>query len=198
VDLLGAGIDRVLGQEAGKGVRWDAMMAATGRLSARSLREALPHHDGLSVLTFPARRPAALPAFAVREVLSAASRGFDCVVLDLPRHGDAVIEETLARCDQLVLVSTLTVPAVTAASRVVARLPQAVPTHLVTRGGAGNVSPTEVSRLLGVPLTCAMPDQRGLDEAINLGAGPLRSRRGSLARAARHCLDDLVARRGAA
>jgi hypothetical protein len=29
-----------------------------------------------------------------------------------------------------------------------------------------------------------MGDQRGLDEAISLGVGPLRSRRGALARAA--------------
>ncbi|WP_310961522.1 septum site-determining protein Ssd [Nocardioides terrisoli] len=192
LDLLGAGVDRVLGVESSSGIRWDAMMAATGRLSARSLREALPRADDLSVLAFPTRRPETLPGFAVREILSAARRGFGCVVLDLPRSGDAAIEQALARCDRLVLVSTLTLPAVTAASRVAARLPQTVPTGLVTRGGAGNLAPSEVSRLLGVPLLHAMTDQRGLDEAINLGAGPLRSRRGTLARAARRCLPVLL------
>ncbi len=41
-DPIGAGIDRVLGLESADGIRWDAMMQATGRLSSRSLREALP------------------------------------------------------------------------------------------------------------------------------------------------------------
>jgi hypothetical protein len=36
-----------------------------------------------------------------------------------------------------------------------------------------------------MPVLATMGDQRGLDEAINLGAGPLRSARGPLARAAR-------------
>jgi hypothetical protein len=37
-----------------------------------------------------------------------------------------------------------------------------------------------------------MSDQRGLDEAVNLGAGPVRTGRGPLARAARACLADLA------
>lgn len=192
-DPWGAGVDRVLGLETAHGVRWDAMMQATGRLSGRSLREALPRADGLSVLTWPTDRWSAVPAFAMREVLSAGRRGFDWVVVDLPRHGDALGDEVLARCDHIVVVTTLTVAAVTAASRVVRRLPSGVPAHLVTRGGGGNASPTEASAVLGLPLLVAMGDQRGLDEAVNLGAGPLRSRRGALARAARASLAELAA-----
>jgi len=74
----------------------------------------------------------------------------------------------------------------------VRRLPAGVPAHLVTRG-AGNASPAEASTVLDVPLLVAMSDQRGLDEAVNLGAGPLRSRRGALARAARASLAELAA-----
>lgn len=195
-DPLGAGIDRVLGLEAADGVRWDSMLRTTGRLSARSLREALPRRDRLSVLTWPADRPASLQAFAVREVLSAGRRGFDVVVVDLPRQPDAVVEETVSRCDHVVLVSTLTVPAVSAAARVAARLPEQTPQrHLVTRGGSAGVSPDSVSRLLRIPLVAAMGDQRGLDEAVNLGAGPDRSRRGALARAAREVAQVLLGER---
>jgi secretion/DNA translocation related CpaE-like protein len=197
-DLMGAGVDRVLGLDARAGVRWDAMMAATGRLSARALREALPVHQDLSVLAFGPKRPATLPAFAVREVLSAARRGFAQVVLDLPRRAEPIIDETLSRCDQILLVTTLTVPAVTATARLAARLPHPVPTSLVVRGGPGGVPAHEVSRLVGVPLLVSMGDQRGLDEALNLGAGPLRSRRGALARAARQCLAALHEGRAAA
>src|SRR5699024_5903221 len=88
------------------------------------------------------------------------------------------------RCDALVLVSTGTVAAVTAASRVAARLPETVPQWLVVRHGRGSVAAAEVSRLVGIPLLCGMNPQRGLDEAIDLGAGPARSGRGALARAA--------------
>jgi secretion/DNA translocation related CpaE-like protein len=198
-DAFGAGVDRVLGVERLAGIRWDAMLQATGRLSARSLREALPHRDGLSVLAWPVDRPLGLQAFAMREVLSAGARGFRTVVLDLPRQPDPVVDEVLARCDHVVLVSTLTLPAVTAASRVARRLVELAPrVHLVTRGGRGGVAPDEVSRLLGVPLLAAMGDQRGLDEAVDLGAGPARARRGSLARAAAACAHALEPGRRAA
>ena len=153
----------------------------------------------LSVLTWPTDRPASLQAFAMREVLSAGRRGFETVVVDLPRHRDAVVEETITRCDHVVLVSTLTVPGVTSAARVAARLPEYTPErHLVTRGSRGGVTPESVGRLLRMPLLASMGDQRGLDEAINLGAGPARSRRGTLARAARACAATLLRDRSVA
>ena len=195
-DPIGAGIDRVLGLEATDGIRWDSMLQTTGRLSSRSLREALPRSGQLAVLTWPTDRPSSLQAFAMREVLSAGRRGFETVVVDLPRHHDAVVEETITRCDHVVLVSTLTVPGVTSAARVASRLPDFTPErHLVTRGHRGGATPESVSRLLRMPLLAAMGDQRGLDEAINLGAGPARSRRGTLARAARSCAAVLLAER---
>lgn len=191
-DVQGPGIDRVLGMEDLDGIRWDALMQATGRLSARSLRDSLPTRRRLAVLGWSADRPRGLPPFAVREVLSAATRGFDVVVVDVPRHPDPVNDEILARCDRVVLLSTLTVPGVAAATRTVGRLPAVVPRQLVTRGPASGVSPEEVARVLRVPLLLAMRDQRGLDEAVNLGAGPTRSGRGVLARAARTACDTLV------
>lgn len=195
-DPIGAGVDRVLGLESTDGIRWDSMLQTTGRLSSRSLREALPRAGRLSVLTWPNDRPSSLQAFAVREVLSAGRRGFATVVVDLPRHPDPVVEEAVTRCDHVVLVSTLTVPGVTSAARVAARLPEHAPRrHLVTRGSRAGVTPESVSRLLRIPLLVAMADQRGLDEAVDLGAGPARSRRGALARAARACLPVLVSDR---
>ena len=184
-DVLGPGIDRVLGLEDVDGIRWDALMHATGRLSARSLREALPRRDRLSVLSWPVDRAPSLQAFAMREALSAGRRGFATVVVDVPRHPDPVVDEVLARCDHVLLVATLTVPAVAAAARVARRLPSGRATGLVLRGGAVGVAPAEVGRLLDLPVVATMGDQRGLDEAIGLGVGPLRSRRGTLARAAR-------------
>lgn len=185
-DPLGAGLDRVLGLDGADGIRWDALHRTTGRLSTRSLREALPRVGDLSVLTWPPDRGGRLQAFAVREVLSAGRRGFATVVVDLPRHPDPVAEEVTVRCDHVVVVSRLTVPAVSAASRVAARLPEPLPRrHLVTRGGGGGVTPEAAARLLRIPLLAAMSDQRGLDESIDLGAGPGRAGRGVLVRTAR-------------
>lgn len=167
-------------------------MHATGRLSARSLRESLPRAGALNVLSWPLERPGSLPTFAVREVLSAGRRGFTTVVVDVPRHPDPVNDEILARCDHVVVLSTLTVPAVAAAGRTVARIPPSSRRHLVTRGAASGISPEEVARILGLPLLAAMGDQRRLDEAISLGAGPSRASRGALARTARAVVDRLL------
>lgn len=182
-DPLGAGIDRVLGIEAVEGVRWDGLVQAAGRLSARSLHDALPRRDRLAVLTGPSARPVDITPLAMREAISAGRRGYPVVVVDLARRVDPVVEEVLLRCDQVVLLSTLTVPAVSAAARLVGRLPST--TGLVLRGSDGGIAPAEVAALLGLPVLARMRDQRGLDEAIGLGLGALRSRRGPLARAAR-------------
>jgi secretion/DNA translocation related CpaE-like protein len=189
-DVGGAGLDRVLGLEKKSGVRWDALVQATGRLSARSLREAVPGRDGLSVLTWPVDRAPGLPAFAVREALSAGARGYPAVIVDLPRHPDPVTDEVLPRCDHVILVSTTTVPAVSAAVRVARRLP-AKTSKVVLRDRTGGVNEFDIARLLRLPVLATMADQRGLDEAISLGVGPLRFRRGNLARTAREVANAL-------
>jgi len=121
-DPFGGGIDRVAGLEDLDGIRWASLAHTTGRFSSRSLREALPQRDGLAVLTWASGPHCRTEANAVREVLSAALRGSDTVVVDLPRHPDPMTTEVLSRCDHVVLVAGLTVPAVAAASRVAAYL----------------------------------------------------------------------------
>ena len=55
-----------------------------------------------------------------------------------------------------------------------------------------------MSRLTTVPVAAQMPDQRGLEEAIDLGLGPVRSRRGPLGRTAVDVLAGLATLRRAA
>jgi len=184
-DPFGGGIDRVAGLEDLDGIRWDSLAHTTGRFSSRSLREALPQRDGLAVLTWASGPHRHTEANAVREVLSAALRGSDTVVVDLPRHPDPMTTEVLSRCDHVVLVAGLTVPAVAAASRVAAYLQDSARCmHLVTRGGTTALAAKDVSRALGIPLAAAMANQRRLAESVDLGLGPVRARRGPLARAA--------------
>lgn len=190
-DPLGSGIDRVLGVESVAGIRWDALPIAAGRLSARALREALPKRQDLAVLSWPTEHAFDLNTLAVREVLSAAHRGFPAVVIDLPRLQNTVTDEVIARCDDVVLVSTLTIPAMASALRVARRLPPGS-TRLVLRGRG--LAETDVERLLGLSVVATMSNQRGLDEAIGLGIGPLRTRRGPLARAANVVARELLGR----
>ncbi|MGZ5398915.1 MAG: septum site-determining protein Ssd [Nocardioides sp.] len=194
-DPLGPGLDRVLGMEDRAGVRWDELCQTTGRLGATAFRESLPRRDGLGVLTWYAGRRGVLQPFAVREVLSAAQRGHETVVVDLPRSGDGVIEEVVARCDLVLVVALPTVHGLASAARVVAGLPGGG-TTLVLRGPG--LEDADVARVVPVPVLLRMSDQRGLAESIDLGLGPVRSRRSPLARAAREVLSRAVARSSAA
>jgi secretion/DNA translocation related CpaE-like protein len=192
-DVLGPGVDRVLGLDLVDGVRWDALGHTTGRLSARALRESLPRRDGVAALTWYAgARPRPLQAFAAREALSAARRGHDTVVVDLPRVQDALTEEIAARCDQVVVTVLTTVAGVAAAMRTCGRFADPGALGLVVRGSG--MDDETLSKAVGAPVIHRMSDQRGLAETIDLGLGPVRSRRGPLGRAASSVLAALADR----
>ena len=186
-DPLGPGVDRVLGLDLVEGVRWDGIGHATGRLSARALRESLPRRAGVAALTWYAGpQPPSLQAFAVREVISAARRGHDTVVVDLPRGHDPLVDEIVCRCDRLLVMVVPTVPGLAGAVRMCRRFVDHGTVATVVRGGS--IDDEALHRLTGVPVAVRMPDQRGLCEAIDLGLGPVRTRRAPLGRAAREVL----------
>jgi len=190
LDPLGPGDDRVIGLDLVDGIRWDGLGHTTGRLSARALRDSLPRRDGVAVLTWHAGpQPRHLQAFAVREALSAARRGHDTVVVDLPRGWDALAEEVVSRCDHVLVTVVPTVPGLAAAVRVCSRFADPGGLALVVRGAG--VDDHTVSRLTGAPIAVRMADQRGLCETTDLGLGPVRSRRGPLGRAATTVLASL-------
>ena len=189
-DPRGPGVDQVLGSDRIDGVRWDALQQTTGRLSARALHDALPRRGDLGVLTWAPGPQGTLQAFAAREAMSAAARGHDLVVLDLARSGGPVVEELMARCHHLVVTARATVPGYASAVRMVADVSASGPVGLVVRGAG--VDAAEAAGVLGAPVLATMPDQRGLDEAVDLGLGPLRSRRSVLARAAAQVLAGLA------
>jgi secretion/DNA translocation related CpaE-like protein len=184
LDPLGPGCDRVLALDGDVGVRWDSLCTASGRLSGRSLREAVPRRDGLGVLGW-GPSASAPDVGAVRETLSAARRGHDWVVLDLPRPDDLVVE-VAAQCALVVVVVLPTVTGVASAARRVAALPDPGRVGLVARGHG--VDPHRLAALVGAPVLTTMGEQRGLAEALDLGLGPVRSRRGPLVGACRELL----------
>lgn len=190
LDPLGPGLDRVVGLEDRDGAAWDVLVSSRGRLGSRSLRSALPDKDGLAVLTWGAGAAVDLEPTAVREVLSAAQRGHDLVVVDLPRSLDAVTQEVVTRCDEVLVVVGPTVLGVAAAGRVLARLrPLTDRLGLVTRRSGTTVPSEQVAAALGVPVAAEVPHQGRLDEHVELGLGPVHSRRSGLARASRAVLD---------
>jgi hypothetical protein len=139
------------------------------------------------VLTWRAGDRSAVEAGVLREVVAAATRGHRTVVVDLPRADIEARAELLTRCDRVVVLVSPTIAGVASASRVVAALPDQDGVGLVLRGAG--VAATPIARAVGAPVFATMPDQRGLDEAIDLGLGPVRSGRGHLARAAAAVLD---------
>jgi secretion/DNA translocation related CpaE-like protein len=185
VDPLGPGVDRVLGFDGLEGARWDALEQTTGRLGAHSLRDALPRRGGLGVLTWAPGARAAPAAFAVREALAAAGRAHHLVVADLPRSGP-LTTEVASRADAALVVARPTLTGVAAAARVVSALEGRARVGVVLRGPV--TDPRPVARVLGAPVVATMTDQRGLDEAVDLGRGPVWSRRSTLARAAEQAL----------
>lgn len=201
-DPLGAGVERVAGiEEPGSG--WGSLLESAGRLGSRSLRGALPQQGGLAVLGWGQDTTAELDPHVVREVVSAAQRGSDLVVVDLPRYVDEATLELLVRCDHAVVVAPLHLASLAATFRVVGSVLPLVPRALlVTRGPASAVEPADVAAALRLPLAAAMRDQRHLEEDVELGLGPVRSSRGPLSRAARAVLDQVgvptVPTRGAA
>ena len=185
-DPIGGGVERITGLDERPGVRWSGI-EATGRLGGRALRESLPTSGGLAVLAFEpglARLP--LPE-VVRETVSAARRGFDAVVIDLGRHPDPAIDAAMVECDHVFVVTTLTLGAVSAASRLRPRLPVGA-SAIVARGAERGIDAGTVATMLGLPLAVVMHDQSGLDEAVVLGMGPAQRRRGPLVRGVRSLL----------
>ena len=193
LDPLGPGAERVLGLDGGDaGVRWADLAGTHGRLGSRALRDSLPRRDGLSVLGFGTQVVSLDPVIA-REVLAAAQRGHDVVVLDLPRHLGGAAEHLVTRCDHVVLVASCSLPGAAAAARSLDAVSVLAPTiHLAARTGRGTVRAERLAATLSLPLLAEVPTQRSVGEYVDLGVGPLHSRRGPLARAATEVLERLT------
>lgn len=205
-DPVGAGIGRILGADRVSGLGWPDLVASPGRVGPVSLAEAVARVDGIGVLTAPAGD---LGAPTVCEVAETARRVHDLVLLDLPRWG-ADVGDVVARVDRALLVVRPGLTGVAAAARRVETWgwsPSDAPAHRA-RAGVGVVlrgrgtSTEAVSTALGLPVLARLPDHRAVEEAVDLGLGPLPGRRGAWARAVAGVLESVtgpvVTGRGAA
>lgn len=188
-DPLGGGLELLMGAEGAEGLRWHDFDATRGRLSAGSLADVLPVHRGVSTLSWGPAGTAVLPA-AVPSVLTAAVRGFDLVVADVPRHLDGFGVDIVGRSVLSVLVVAEDICGVGAARHVLDRLQQVASSIVVvTVGRPGGIGPAAVSDALGLPVLARHRVDRRIRPAVDRGLGPRRSR--SARRTATALLDTL-------
>ena len=196
-DPLGPGVDRVLGLEDRDGVRWDALCDATGRLSARVAARgpAPPRGSRRAHLGAGAARLGCRPSRCARcsRPPGAATTWSSSTCRARPSRWSTRSSPGATGCWSSWCRRS---PGVTSAVRTCARHHDPTRVRLVLRGSG--VESADVARATGVPVLARMADQRGLAEAIDLGLGPVRSRRGALGRAAGEVLDQLMMMRAVA
>jgi secretion/DNA translocation related CpaE-like protein len=187
-DPWGGGIDLVLGNEADGGLRWPDLMLQGGRLTYTALRDALPRHHDVCVLS-NSRAGGDLDAAPLAAVIDAGSRGGATVVCDVPRRATDTTETALGAADLVALITPAEVRSCAAAA-VVARWVATLNPNvgLVVRGPApGGLRSRDVAAIVELPLLAGMRTQAGVDMTLERGGLVLKPR-SPLAHAARRVL----------
>ena len=188
LDPWGGGIDLLVGGESAPGLRWPDLALEGGRLNWSAVREALPRHRGISVLS-GTRSGYELGAAPVDAVVDAGRRGGVAVVCDLPRRLSDATQAALDAADLVVVVSRCDVRACAATAAMAPLLAEVNPNlGLVVRGPSpGGLRAAEVADIAGLPLLASVKAQPQL--AGRLERGGLRlGRRCPLGVAARRVL----------
>lgn len=188
LDPWGGGIDLLVGGETTPGLRWPDLSLQGGRLNWPAVRDALPRHRGISMLS-GTRRGYELDAAPVDAVIDAGRRGGVMVVCDLPRRLTDATQIALDTCDLVVLVTPCDVRACAATATMAPVLATINPNlGLVVRGPSpGGLRAAEVADIAGLPLLAAMKAQPRLAEQLEHRGLRLRPR-SALAAAARRVL----------
>ncbi|MCU1522972.1 MAG: hypothetical protein JWN19_3357 [Arthrobacter sp.] len=169
-DPRGGGLELALAAEDTPGLRWPDLTGASGSIDPSQLAESLPTAGGFSFLSWPGSRDgaAAADASTVSIVLDAARRGFELVLLDIGRGGEA-LRAYAWDCDRLVVIVPAQLRAAVATARLLRDLPP-VETFLVVRFKPEAVlDGTLIADSVGLPLSGIMPEVRGTAAATELG-----------------------------
>jgi secretion/DNA translocation related CpaE-like protein len=184
LDPWGGGLDLLLGSETTPGLRWPDLALRGGRLTWSAVRDALPRHRGVSVLS-GTRRGYELEAAPVHAVIDAGRRGAVSVICDLPRRFSDATQAALSAADLVVVVSRCDVRACAATASLAPVLAAVNPNvGLVVRGPSpGGLRAAEIADITGLPLLAAIRAQPQLAEQADRG-GLRLGRRSALAVAA--------------
>lgn len=170
-------------------LRLDDLNARAARIDAAMLQAFVtPVNQQLDLLA-AARDPAAFDSVgreAVLKMLDVACETYEWVIIDMPRHRRAWTLEALAGCDEVLVVSELTVPALIAAralsdeieQAVAARLkPRIVLNRLASRMFGPAPSTAEAEKALGCKAEAGISsDWEAAAASVNLG-GPIAQHR---------------------
>jgi len=181
LDVVGGGIDVLLGIEAVTGARWSGLRVAGGWLDPAALADGLPRWGAVPVLAADA---APASPDAVTQVLETAA-ALGTVVVDLGRNASAYRDAAMQRCALVVLLAVSDIRGLMAARAVSTSLPESRAGVVVHRGP---VPSDEAAALLGLPLIGVLPPLTGGDRQIDLRRPPR-----ALARLAAGVLDGVGA-----
>ncbi len=191
-DLLGGGLDVLLGAEHLGGWRWSRFATVRGHLG--DLAGQLPRCDGVDVLAVDraAREGAVLQTDQLAAVVGSAVGSHDLVVVDLPRVVSAAHDEVLRRAGRVLLVARADVRGVAAAEACRRDLaPRCRDLEVVVRTGRGlRLDPDLVADALDLPLAGVLEEDPGLPVAAERGDPPGHAARSSLGRLCAVLLED--------
>ena len=188
LDPWAGGIDLLVGAECATGVRWPDLTLAGGRLAWSAVRDALPRHRGMVMLS-GTRSGHEIDCRAVQAVIDAGRRGGVTVVCDLPRRLTDAVETAVDAADLVVMISPCDVRACAATATLAPVLAGLTPNvGLVVRGPSpGGLRAEEVASIAELPLLASMRPHPRLAEQLERG-GLRLGRRSQLAAAARRVL----------
>jgi secretion/DNA translocation related CpaE-like protein len=170
------------------GLRWPDIAVEDGRVSLAAMRDALPCHQGVCVLS-GTRRGTAISGGSLLAVVDGGRRGGATVVCDLPRNLTDATEAALDAADLVVVVSVCNVRSCASSAAIAAALKAGNPNiGLLARGPSpGGLRAAELARVAGLPLLAAMRPEHNLRHSLERGGLRLR-RRSPLSTAARRVL----------
>ncbi|SDV03945.1 helicase/secretion neighborhood CpaE-like protein [Microlunatus sagamiharensis] len=183
-DVLGGGLDVLLGAEHLAGWRWSRFAAARGHLG--DLGGQLPRCDGVDVLAVDraAHDGAVLQADQLAAVLGSALASHDLVVVDLPRTTGPAHDEVLRRAGTVLLLVRADVRGVAGAEACRRELaPRCRDLRVVVRTGRGlRLDPGLVADALDLTLAGVLEEEAGLPVAAERGDPPGHAPRSALGR----------------
>ncbi|MFC9971783.1 septum site-determining protein Ssd [Spirillospora sp. NPDC127200] len=177
-DPAGGGLDLLLGVEDAEGARWPEFAERRGRLSPATLRDALPRLDELAVLSWRQGVPVPVSEEGVLTVLGAASRGFDLVVVDVPKNAGTIGGAALRTADVGFLVVPHEIRPIVAASSL--RDAPADLRLIVTGPSPGGLTSEVAVQALDLPLAGVLERDRRIPAALEEADMRRVTRRGPL------------------
>ena len=192
-DPDGGGLDLVLGAEESSGVRWADLAAAEGRLSSATLDYALPHPEGIALLSHGREGAVRVSAEAFDSILAAGVRGYEQIFLDVPRSAWASAPSMLDCADRVILLVPGRVRGIAAAAAALPWITGVSPdVAVVVRAVSRGVAPREVERALGLTKLRVLPEQIQIATRADRGERVLAH--DAYGRAVRELLTDAMSR----